>query len=61
MPLSTDHTADQEAERQRIVQAGGHVSHVMGNWRIGQAGIQVSRYTTPHFPYAMTRSAVVSF
>lgn len=43
VPLSTDHTADREDERLRIVQAGGHVSHVLGNWRIGQAGIQVSR------------------
>ena len=43
VPLSTDQTADREDERQRIVQAGGHVSHVLGNWRIGQAGIQVSR------------------
>ena len=43
MPLSTDHTAEREDERQRIVQAGGHVSHVMGSWRIGEAGIQVSR------------------
>ena len=43
MPLSRDHTAEREDERQRIVQAGGQVSHVMGSWRIGQAGIQVSR------------------
>ena len=51
LPLSTDHTADVEAERQRIIQAGGHVSHVMGNWRIGRAGIQVSRSVTPQqFP-----------
>ena len=44
LPLSRDHTAEQEDERQRIVQAGGQVNHVMGSWRIGQAGIQVSRY-----------------
>ena len=47
MTLSTDHTADQEDERQRIVQAGGQVSHVLGNWRIGQACIQVSRSVSP--------------
>ena len=47
MPLSRDHTAEREDERQRIVQAGGQVSHVMGSWRIGQAGIQVSR-CEPH-------------
>ncbi|CAL5221159.1 g3298 [Coccomyxa viridis] len=46
--LSRDHTADSEDERQRIVQAGGHVSHVLGNWRIGQAGIQVSRCLGDH-------------
>ena len=44
LPLSRDHTAEQEDERQRIIQAGGQVSQAMGSWRIGQAGIQVSRY-----------------
>ncbi|CAK0781962.1 hypothetical protein CVIRNUC_005517 [Coccomyxa viridis] len=48
LPLSRDHTAEQEDERQRIVQAGGQVNHVMGSWRIGQAGIQVSRCLGDH-------------
>ena len=44
--MSRDHTAEQEVERQRIVQAGGHVSKVIGSWRVGQAGIQVSRHAS---------------
>ncbi len=40
---SRDHNADDEAERARVVAAGALVSHRMGNWRLGQAGIQVTR------------------
>ena len=40
---SRDHNADDEAERARVVAAGAQVSRRMGNWRLGQAGIQVTR------------------
>ncbi len=40
---SRDHNADDEAERARVVAAGALVSHRMGNWRLGHAGIQVTR------------------
>ncbi|KAK9835427.1 hypothetical protein WJX84_011751, partial [Apatococcus fuscideae] len=41
--LSTDHTADVIAERDRIKASGGLLYQVAGGWRIGRAGIQVSR------------------
>ncbi|CAL8468340.1 g7880 [Coccomyxa elongata] len=41
--LSTDQTAEREDERQRIISAGGHVQYRMDSWRVGKAGIQVSR------------------
>ena len=43
MALSTDQTAEREDERQRIIAAGGHVQFRMDSWRVGKAGIQVSR------------------
>lgn len=41
--LSRDHTADDQQERDRIKAAGGRLHQVAGSWRIGAAGIQVSR------------------
>lgn len=41
--VSRDHNADDEEERRRVVEAGAHVARRMGNWRVGQAGIQVTR------------------
>ena len=41
--LSTDQTADREDERARITAAGGHVQYRLDGWRLGAAGIQVSR------------------
>ncbi len=41
--LSTDQTAEREDERQRIILAGGHVHFRVDSWRVGKAGIQVSR------------------
>lgn len=43
MALSTDQTAEREDERQRMIAAGGHVQFRMDSWRVGKAGIQVSR------------------
>lgn len=43
LQLSRDHTADQEDERARVEAAGGHVTRFGGHWRIGSAGIQVTR------------------
>ena len=43
MALSTDQTAEREDERQRIISAGGHVHFRVDSWRVGKAGIQVSR------------------
>ena len=40
---SRDHNADDAGERVRVVAAGAQVAHRMGNWRLGQAGIQVTR------------------
>lgn len=45
--LSEDQTADREDERQRIISAGGHVKTSFGSWRVGKAGIQVSRCAAP--------------
>ena len=41
--LCREHTADDHQERQRIQAAGGELRQVMGSWRIGAAGIQVTR------------------
>jgi serine/threonine protein phosphatase PrpC len=41
--LTSDQTADREDERARIVAAGGSVSMRMGSWRVGEAGMQVTR------------------
>lgn len=36
-----DHLASSEAERRRIVQAGGKVAWRVNTWRVGDAGIEV--------------------
>jgi serine/threonine protein phosphatase PrpC len=41
--LTRDHTADDEAERMRILAAGGEVSVRAGAWRVGTVGAQVTR------------------
>ena len=45
--LSEDQTADREDERARIVAAGGCVQYRLDGWRLGAAGIQVSRCHCP--------------
>jgi serine/threonine protein phosphatase PrpC len=41
--LTLDQTADREDERLRIQHAGGEVSVRMGGWRVGEAGLAVTR------------------
>lgn len=41
--VTRDHTADDEAERARITAAGGRAAMHQGAWRIGAAGLQVTR------------------
>ncbi|KAL3150178.1 hypothetical protein ABBQ32_000038 [Trebouxia sp. C0010 RCD-2024] len=41
--LSCDHTADKEEERQRVQAAGASVQWKIDSWRIGEAGMQVTR------------------
>ena len=41
--MSRDHTADDPDERQRVQAAGGAVKNVGDGWRIGDAGLQVTR------------------
>ena len=41
--LSTDQTVDNDAERARLLAAGGQVRWRVDSWRVGAAGIQVSR------------------
>lgn len=43
LALTRDQTADREDERQRVEAAGGTVSHVLGGWRVGAVGMQVTR------------------
>ena len=47
--LSCDQTADREEERQRVQAAGASVQWRIDSWRIGEAGIQVTRYTYCHY------------
>ena len=42
--LSCDHTADREEERRRVQAAGASVQWTIDSWRIGEAGMQVTRY-----------------
>lgn len=42
-PLSRDHVASNNEERQRVLSAGGDVKWQVDTWRIGQAGLQVTR------------------
>lgn len=42
-PLSIDHTANMESERERIASQGGHVSLHDGNWRVGSIGLAITR------------------
>ena len=41
--LSRDLTAEDAEERARVLNAGGNLQKVMGSWRVGDAGIQVTR------------------
>jgi serine/threonine protein phosphatase PrpC len=41
--LSSDQNADRPDERERVLAAGGTVAFRCGNWRVGEAGIQVTR------------------
>lgn len=50
MAASRDHNADDDEERRRVVAAGAQVAFRMGNWRVGQAGIQVTRQVVPSMP-----------
>ena len=43
VPLTRDHSADDEEERRRIQSCGGTARHVMGQWRVGEAGLAVTR------------------
>lgn len=42
--LSRDHTAALEDEKERVEQAGALVQWVLDGWRVGPAGMQVTRY-----------------
>ncbi|GAB4815737.1 hypothetical protein N2152v2_002783 [Parachlorella kessleri] len=43
LELTSDQVADRADERQRVAAAGGTLRHVMGSWRVGAAGMQVTR------------------
>ena len=44
MALSEDQTADVVSERERVQAAGASVQWKVDSWRVGDAGIQVTRY-----------------
>ncbi len=58
MALSCDQTADVEDERHRVEAAGASVQWRVDSWRIGDAGIQVTR-CYPDLPH-LTATAPVS-
>ena len=41
VPLTRDHTAEDEYERDRIEHSGGQLKQINGQWRVGSAGLQV--------------------
>ncbi len=43
LQLNREHSAEDNQERQRVQQDNGEVQEVLGSWRIGDAGLQVSR------------------
>lgn len=43
VPASRDHTAELDAERQRVLDAGGTASRQRGMWRVGDIGLAVTR------------------
>lgn len=43
VPLTRDHTVDDEKERERIKAGGGVVEWRVNSWRVGSVGIQVTR------------------
>jgi serine/threonine protein phosphatase PrpC len=43
VPLSRQHTADLQDERERVLAAGGTVAFRGGSWRVGTAALQVTR------------------
>lgn len=44
MQINREHSAEDADERQRVEEAGGKLREVMGSWRIGDAGLQVTRH-----------------
>lgn len=46
LPVSRDHTADLDSERQRVLDAGGTAARLGGSWRIGTVGLQVTRWAS---------------
>ncbi len=59
--LSRDQTADCEDERQRLISAGGIVQFRMDSWRVGKAGIQVSRCLILHPVFSFTSRLFLCF
>ena len=51
--LNTEHNADNEKERKRVEQVGGHFKLVNGAWRLGEAGIQVTRFVVSTYWQSM--------
>lgn len=43
LALSRDHTAALDDEKQRVEKAGARVQWVVDGWRVGAAGMQVTR------------------
>jgi serine/threonine protein phosphatase PrpC len=41
--LTTDHKPENEEERQRIEDKGGHVNNINGVWRVGHTSTEVNR------------------
>ena len=50
--LSRDQTADKEEERRRVQAAGASVQWRIDSWRVGEAGIQVTRCAHCHYSAA---------
>jgi len=44
LQINREHSAEDADERQRVEEAGGKLREVMGSWRIGDAGLQVTRH-----------------
>ena len=46
LALSQDQTANVDSERGRVTAMGARVQWLVDSWRVGDAGIQVTRYCT---------------